>query len=40
MRGVCEASQPHLIPVDDDHFVSCFLYTEVGQTVPAKENNR
>ena len=30
MRGVCDASQPHLIPVDDDHFVSCFLYDERG----------
>jgi peptide/nickel transport system ATP-binding protein len=27
MRGVCDASQPALTPVGEDHFVSCFLYS-------------
>ena len=28
MRGVCDAAQPHLVEVDEDHFVNCFLYSE------------
>ena len=28
MRGVCDASQPGLIPLAEDHSVSCFLYTD------------
>lgn len=27
MRGVCDANQPALTPVGEDHFVSCFLYS-------------
>src|SRR3972149_2075622 len=40
MRGICEVNQPHLIQVDEDHFVSCFLYDEAGKTAPVMENNR
>ena len=47
MRGVCDAAQPHLVEVDEDHFVSCFLYSEADGTKktmrteadPAKEES-
>ena len=28
MRGICDASQPPTVQVDQDHFVFCFLYSD------------
>jgi len=28
MRGICNANQPSLIRVEENHFVSCFLYSD------------
>ncbi|PKO15104.1 MAG: dipeptide/oligopeptide/nickel ABC transporter ATP-binding protein [Chloroflexi bacterium HGW-Chloroflexi-10] len=35
MRGVCDASQPALVRVEEDHFVNCFLFTE-NSSAPAE----
>jgi peptide/nickel transport system ATP-binding protein len=41
MRGVCDASQPSLVRVAEDHFVSCFLYSpeSTQPAIPSTEKS-
>jgi len=40
MRGVCEIKQPVLSPVDEDHSVSCFLFSDASEAIPQTEKSR
>jgi peptide/nickel transport system ATP-binding protein len=48
MRGVCDANQPGQVPIEEDHFVSCFLYLPESMSpvatqtpaVPSTENSQ
>ncbi|NLG72764.1 MAG: ABC transporter ATP-binding protein [Chloroflexi bacterium] len=35
MRGVCNTAEPRMIPLGDNHFVNCFLYSQ--ETAPAAD---
>ncbi|HET9913972.1 MAG TPA: ABC transporter ATP-binding protein [Anaerolineales bacterium] len=40
MSGICNAKQPSQVPVEEDHFVSCFLYSSESIPASSTENNQ